>query len=197
MNKILAIALSLLVGSLVLAMPVHAQTQSGLSFAGTSEATALNFAGTWSAATDETELLDVLDTGATKSTHISIEGRQLLAPTANFSSYLGGVRVQPDLSKLLANTNIPVNAFSVYIDGAVGDTQYTNKNGSNISFLAGGGIQYQITPALTWSSMHIDYLRVGSINGIEMSTGLQYVFGSSSQAVPAANARILAARKLK
>lgn len=149
---------------------------TGLSFTSSAEATALDYAGAWTPATHVTESMDILDFGKTKTNHINLEGHEIVASGAGFNSYLGGVRYTPDLTTLLKKTNIPATGFGAYFQGAVGNTTFTSKSGSNFSGLLGAGIQYKMTSSLTWSSLHIAWLRVGGQNAVEMSTGLQYVF---------------------
>jgi hypothetical protein len=42
--------------------------------------------------------------------------------------------------------------------------------------LAGGGVLYRVSSSVTWSSLHVGYLRLGSRNAAEISTGLTYFF---------------------
>ncbi len=140
------------------------------------EATALSYQGSWSAATHITESFDLIDFGKTKTNHLYLIGHELMAPGPGVTSYLGGVRYAPDLSKLLAKTNVPVASFGAYFDGAIGNSMYSGKTGTNVTSMFGGGVQYKLTSALSWSSLHIAWLRVGGQNAVEMSTGLQYVF---------------------
>lgn len=156
--------------------PPATSAPSGISLSTSSEATALDYAGVWSPATHVTESFDFADFGKTKSNHLFIEGHQLIATGAGFNSYLGGFRLAPDISKLLAKSNVPATNFGIYFNAAVGNTLFSNSDKSNFTELAGGGIQYNLTKSLTWSSLHANWLRVGGINGIELSTGLQYVF---------------------
>lgn len=169
----------LMVSALALAaflfVPLQGVAQ-GFSFSASSEATALNYQGAWTAATHQTQSLDFLDFGAKKTNHIMMVGHEVIAPAGGFNTYMGGLEIQPDLSTLLAKTNVPASSFGIFIEGAAGNTQYSNKSGSNISLLAGGGVRYNLTSSLTWSTMHVNYLRLGSINAVEISSGLQYFF---------------------
>jgi len=143
-------------------------------FSGSSEATALSYNGSWSAATHVTESFDLLDFGKTKANSVALEGHEVIAPGPGFTAYLGGVRFTPNVAGLFSKTNLPAGSFGFYLQGAGGVATLTQTN--HISFLLGGGVQYRLTSALSWSSLHVAYLRVGKQNAAEVSTGLQYFF---------------------
>lgn len=170
--KRIALASVLALATLLFTPNVKAQ----VSFSASSEATALNYQGAWTAATHQTQSLDFLDFGKNKTNHVMLVGHEVIAPEGGFNTYMGGVEVQPDLSKLMAKTNLPANSFALFIEGAAGNTQYSSKPGSNISLLAGGGLRYNLTGALTWSTLHVNYLRLGNVDAVELSSGLQYFF---------------------
>jgi len=171
LRSILAV-LMLCVGAVAFAQTAD---KSGLAFSASSEATALSYGGEWSPATHVTESLDLIDFGKDSASHLAIEGHQVVASGAGFSSYLGGLRFTPNVSGLLSKTNIPADSLGVYFDGAIGNTLF-NAKGSNFTSLVGGGVQYKLTNSLTWSSLHANLLRVGGKNAVELSTGLQFFF---------------------
>lgn len=149
-----------------------ASAQSGLVFTSSAEATALNYQKSWTPATHTTESLDLIDWGAQKGNSLSIEGHEIAA--SPFNAYFGGVKVVPDLSSLFKKTNLPADSFQLFVQMAGGVATFTANN--QIAFLFGGGGSYRITPNLTWSTVDIRYLRVGSGNAIEMTSGLLYNF---------------------
>jgi len=162
----------------LLAVAVTASAQSSVTFATSSEATGLNYAGSWGAANHTTETLDAIDWGAAKGNSLAVEGHQLIAPSFNFNSYLGGVRVTPDISALLKPTNISPDQFGLYIQAAGGVS--TLKAGNQLTALVGGGANYRLTTNLAWTTVDAHWLRIGNMNAWEMSTGLEYIFNPNS-----------------
>lgn len=153
--------------------------QSGLVISTSTEATALNFSGAWYAADHTTETLDVLDWGAQKGNSLAVEGHELIAsPTIGWNAYYGGVRITPDISKILSPTNISSDLFGVYAQGAIGVAGLST--GSSITSLVGGGAAYRMTDNLAWNTVDFRWLRVGAQNGYEISSGLAYYFNPSA-----------------
>lgn len=181
--KSLISTLGALLGLLVFALPI--QAQSGLVFSTSAEATALHYNNTWGVATHTTESLDLIDWGASKGNALSIEGHQIVAgPAFGFNSYLGGVRVTPDISALIKKTNLPADSFQVFAQGALGVSPFAS--GSQFTYLAGGGVSYRLNTALQLSTLDVHWLRVGTQNSWEVSSGLTYFFNpqaSQSMAV--------------
>ena len=182
-TKVGMIVLMILAGSML--WPVSAQAQATTTstttsasngFAATSEAVAIRYSGEWSVGTHVTESYDFADFGKTKANHLYVQGHELLAPTPGLSIYAGGLQFDPDLTALLKRTNLPASNFGVYFNGAAGNG-VPSSGGSHISFLAGGGVKYALTSALTWQSLNVQYFRYGSNNGAAISTGLSFVFG--------------------
>ena len=161
---------------LALAISVIAKAQTpttgGVVFSTTAEATALNYNGAWGPAAHTTESFDLIDWGAQKGSSLSVEGHQLVSTP--FNAYLGGVKFTPDISSLISKTNIPAESLSVFLQGAGGVSTFIT--GNRVAFLAGGGLSYRATPNLQWSALSVHFLRVGSKNAVEMSTGLAYFF---------------------
>ena len=184
----------------LLLTPSLAIAQSGLVFSTSTEAVALNFHSTYYAANHTTESLDVFDWGAAKGNSISIESHQLLAgPTAGWNGYYGGVKVQPDISKLMSKSNISPSLFGIYAQAAVGVA--TMPTGSQISYILGGGAQYRMNENLVWSAANFRYIRTGSSNGWEATSGLLYTINPAAskslviKKLVAARAAKLAARQ--
>jgi hypothetical protein len=139
-----------------------------------------------------------MDWGATKQNSLSIEGYELMAPTAGFSAYMGGVKVSPDISKILAKTNVPASSFSVFVQGGVGVAPIANT--SRVAWFAGGGAKYMITPSLSWSTVDARLGQVGGTSFVQVSTGISYLFNpqnSNNAAVKAAYTRKLKTAFLK
>ena len=161
-------------------MGVAAQTPTpapvGLVFTTSAEATALHYNGLWTAANHTTESLDLIDWGVNKGNSLSVEGHQLVAPSAGFAAYLGGVKYQPDISTLMSKTNIPPDSFTMFAQTALGAAPQPNSQPSKITFLIGGGAQYRATTNLTWTPLDVRFGRMGSQSFLEMSTGLLYYF---------------------
>jgi len=170
MNKLLSVL------SIALLFCLPAVAQSGLVFSTSAEATALNYGGSWGAATHTTESLDLIDWGTVKGSNLSLEGHEITATP--FNAYLGGIRVTPDISSLMNKTNLPASSCQLFIQGAGGVATFTV--GNQVVLLAGGGASYRITPNLEWSTIDFHYLRVGSKNAVEMTTGLAYYFNPSA-----------------
>ena len=174
-----AFFLTLLVWGGMLLAAMFGNAQTGMPFTTSTEATALHFGNAWNVANHTTESLDVFDWGAAKGSSLSVEGHELIgAPTVGWNAYLGGVKVQPDISKLMARSNVSSDLFGVYAQGAVGAAGL--QGGSRVSFLAGVGAQYRMTPNLAWNTVNFRYLRVGSENGYEISSGLAYYFNPAA-----------------
>lgn len=142
-------------------------------FTATAEATAFHFNGGWSVANHTTTSFDLIDWGANKANSLAIEGHAITAPTPGYTIALGGVRVTPNLANLISKTNIPAGSFGIYLQGAAGATSAPT---THLAFLLGGGVQYRVSNTVTWSSLHVGYLRLGAQSAAEVSTGLQYFF---------------------
>lgn len=181
MKKVLALVLFGLIAVLVSAQtptpaptPTPVVNPSGLNFTSSSEVTAFRYAGVMSAGAKITQSLDIMDWGAAKANHLSTVGYEFLEPTPGVSFYGGGVRVDPNLSAILSKTNISPSQFGVFAESAVGVAVLPKTTG--VGVMLGGGIKYQITSSLGWNSLSVNYLRLGSTNGLSMSTGLSYIF---------------------
>jgi hypothetical protein len=144
-------------------------------FAAATEAVAIHINGQWTVGTEVTQSFDFLDFGKLKTHHLYLQGNQLIAPEAGFNIYAGGLKYEPDLSKLVAKTNVPASNFSLFAQGSIGNG-IPSSGGSHISYMAGGGVRYRLTGTLTWTTLQAQWLRFGSTNGASMSTGLHYNF---------------------
>ena len=154
-------------------------TQGTPSITASSDAIGLRYGGQWTTGTLITESMDFCDFGKAKNHHLYLEGRELVAgPTAGFNVYAGGLKLEPDLTSLLKKTNVSASNFGVYFTGGVGNGIPTTGS-SHISFLAGGGVKYRATLALTWNALQVQYLRFGANNGEVISTGLSFIFSGT------------------
>jgi hypothetical protein len=151
-------------------------TVSSPTFTGSADAVAFRYKGQWSTGSLTTESLDFIDFGKTKSNHVFVEGHELIAPTPGLSIYSGGLGIQPDLTKLLAKTNISSSNLSISFNEGMG-VGVPASGGSHFAFIAGGGIKYKATTALTWNALQAQYVRYGSTNSVAISTGLAFAFG--------------------
>jgi hypothetical protein len=186
LSKAVVILLMIGLSAMCFVRPVSAQTTAPVTtvaasngFAAASSAVAIYYAGTWSAGTHVTESYDFVDFGKTKSNHLYMVGHELLAPTPGFSVYAGGLTVEPDLSALLKKTNLPVGNFGVTLSAALGNGVPSGSGGSHISVLAGGGVKYALTSALSWQTLEAEYGQFGSNRFAVISTGLSFIFGKS------------------
>lgn len=144
------------------------------TFSTSTEAVGLHYNGAWGVANHTTESLDFLDWGAQKGNSLDVEGHEIMATTAGFSSYLGGVRITPDISNILKKTNVSPDQFGVFAQSAVGVTTLPASN--NITFLLGGGAMYRLTTNLSWATVDARWGKIGSQPFYEVSSGLTYIF---------------------
>lgn len=145
-------------------------------FSASSDALAVDYAGSWSAGTLVSESFDLIDLGKTKANRIYVQGNQFLAPTPGYSLYTGGIRFEPNLFSLLAKTNVPVGSLGLFVDGSVGSGT-ASSGPAHIAWLAGGGVKYALTKSLTWQSLEVQYGAVGAQRLVGISTGLSFIFG--------------------
>lgn len=171
---ILALAAALVIPVSAAAQTTTVPPQSN-GFSASSEAVALHYNGEWSPGTIATESYDFLDFGKTKSNRIYLEGHELIAPTPGLNIYAGGIKFEPDLSNVFKKTNVQAGSFSAFFTGAVGNG-VPSTGGSHISFLAGGGVKYNVTSSLSWQSLQAQYGRFGSNQFVVISTGLSFIF---------------------
>jgi hypothetical protein len=169
--------------SMALAQPVKAQATtttpapaaSSPVFTGSTDAIGMRWKGAWGTGNLTTESLDFLDFGKTKSQHVFVEGHELISSAAGFNAYTGGLAITPDLTKLLAKTNVTPANLSVTFSASVG-SGVPNAGNSHIAFLLGGGVKYKATSALSWNPLQVQWLRYGSNNAPVISGGLSYIF---------------------
>lgn len=154
-------------------------SSTGVSFSSSSNVIALHYQGQWGTGTDVTESLGVVNFGANKTNVFSLTGNELLATTAGFNLYSGGGRADFDLSPILAKTNIPAGSLGAFVDASLGSATYSNEP-THMGWRVGGGIKYMLTSQLTWNTLQAGYVRVGSQNAGEISTGLKFLFTSSN-----------------
>ena len=169
---------SLILLACLLGFALSASAQSGVTFTGTTEVTALRYNGAWGAANHTTESFDLIDWGATKGNSLSVEGHELAASSAGFNSYLGGVKITPDISSVLSKTNLAASQFGVFAQAAAGEA--TLPTTSAFTFFVGGGANYRMTANLSWSTVDFRIGRVGSLPYYEVSSGIQYIFNPTA-----------------
>lgn len=162
---------------LLLASVASAQTtptSNGIS--GSAGPVALQYDGTWSAATLTKQTFDFKD-GKTPGNlyHLYLGGYQLLAPTPNVQVYGGFFAYEPDLTKLFKSTNVPDGTFSVFFAGAGGVAVFPGTTG--LSYAGGGGIKYRATSNLSWNLAEVYFARIGSQNVPVISSNLSFIFG--------------------
>ncbi len=174
-----------------LLLATQASAQSGVTFTGTTEVTALHFNGAWGPANHTTESLDLIDWGPTKANSLSVEGHQVVAPSANLSAYMGGVKFVPDLSSLISKTNLSSDQLGVFLQAAAGEGSLPAKN--SLAFFIGGGVNYRMTSNLSFSTIDFRIGRAGSQAYYEVSSGIQYIF--NPQVAKAASAKRFLARR--
>ena len=182
-TKNMGMILLILSFGMLLTPTVHAQTpspapvtNSAATFTGSADAVAFRYNGQWGVGSLTTESLDFIDLGKTKSNHVFVEGRELVASTAGLNVYTGGVAIQPDLTNLLKKTNVSTANLSISFNVGAG-AGIPASGGSHISFITGGGVRYKATSALTWTALQAQYVRYGSKNSAAISTGLAFAFG--------------------
>lgn len=169
-----------------------ASAQTGIPFYTSTEAVGINYGGVWSAMNHTTEGLPVINFGVNKNSEIDAEFHEFVPASASgVSSYLAGVKVTPDLSKLFAKTNLPSDLFTIYGQGAAGES--TGDGSNHFSALLGGGIGYRSTPTIGFNILNGYCLFDGSghCNPV-LSSGLVIYFNSAAS--KALNIRRLVAR---
>ena len=178
MKRILALIALGMFGACAFAADSTTTTTTSTSngFSASSDASAIYYNKTWGTGTHVTESLDFLDFGSTKANHVYVEGHELIATTAGFNIYAGGIGVEPNLAALLKKTNVTTSNLSVELYGALGNGVHTS-GGSHVSGLAGGLFKYKATSSLTWNALQVSWVRFGSNNGYSISTGLCFIFG--------------------
>ena len=75
---------------------------------------------------------------------------------------------------MFKKTNLPEDSFQIFVQVAGGLATFTANN--QVTLFFGGGGSYRITPNLQWSTLDIHFMRVGSKNAVEMTSGLAYYF---------------------
>ena len=186
----------LLTGVLSLAGALSAQTTNSLVISTSTEAVGLHYNNAWGAANITTVGLDVFDWGVSKGNSLSAEEYTILSTDGGFNSYLGGVHVVPDISSLVKHTNIPSDQLGVFAEVAAGNSTFANATPNKFTFLLGGGVNYRLTPNVSWSTIDFRCGRVGAQNYYTASSGLTYFFNpTASQSL--AVKRLLARAKVR
>ena len=164
---------------------IHAQTTTSTTstgFSASTDAVGVYYGGAWSVGSHVTESFDLIDWGTNKSSHLFIQGNELLAPTPGLNLYTGGFEYQPNLGNLFSKTNIPANTIQLFVNGSSG-VGTAGSGPNHVSFLAGGGIRYNFNSSLTWNSLQATYVRFGNQNFPVISSGLTFIFGPKATTV--------------
>lgn len=176
-KQVATFAVMSLCAALALAQATPAPAPASPLFTASSAAMAIEMNGEYSVASDTTESLNI-----TKSCGIS--GDELLAPTINLQGYYGGVACTPDLSALLAKTQIPPSSIQFTFKASLGVARNTTPTDAinHISGFGGGCVTYQATPGGGFvAPMCFQYLRAPGFgkdaNGFLVSAGLGWVWG--------------------
>jgi hypothetical protein len=164
------------------ASPARAQAAApaaaSTGFVASTDVLAIGGPSGWSAGNRTNEDYDLLEFGATKSNRLFLEGVELLAPSAGFSIYGGGVKLQPDISSILKKTNLPTGNFLAFLDGSVGNTIYAT-GPNHVGVIVGGGLQYITTSTMTWNTLRFDEILAGGKHYPSLSTGISLYFGGT------------------
>lgn len=166
--------------STLLLLTAVAGAQTGV--VASSDVLAVKVGSSWSAGTHLTQSFDLMDLGTQKTTHIFAQAHELLAPSEGLSIYAAGATVQPDLSKLLAKTNLSPSNFQFSATGAVGNG-LSSTGPNRIAWLTGASATYRLANNLQWQSLSFTYGKVGAQSFMGVSTGLSFFFGGQAQAV--------------
>ena len=170
-KRTLALVILALAATLAVAQTA---TTTTTGFVAQSGPVAFHYDKTWSAATFVAERYPIW-TG--KASSFWLNGVELIAPTPNLNIYYGGGEYHPPLTNLTKYLNMPTGKFTVFANGAVGVG--TIASGPNqISWLAGGGGAYQVSPSVAWQPYLVGCGRFGSKPYCGMSTTISYAFGN-------------------
>lgn len=171
----------------VIALTASAQTTSGLVTA--TDALGISCGGSWSAGNLTTEAYDLLDYGATKENRVFAQGVELTAPGCGLSVFGGGVIWQPDLSALLAKTNLPSGNFLTFVDASIGNG-IPAAGADRLTTILGGGVKYIATDNVTWNTVRFEEVFFGSNRYPSISSGISVFFGGTpASAVTSSNVR--------
>jgi len=151
-------------------------TSTAAGFTTSSGPVSVHYAGAWSAAAEVRESFDFLDWGSGKANHLYLNGLQLAMPTPGVNIYLGGVSVRPNITRLLAKTNVTPGSVGVFADVSLGNG-IPASGASHIALLAGGGLTYKLSNSTTWQPLTVQYGRFGGTGFALISTQIQYFFG--------------------
>ena len=121
----------------------------------------------------------------TPTPNFDLREDNIVAPSGNFLGFYGGFNYRlPVLSTKLNNVSPNLNGyrFQFYITGSAGVDRITDAAGNarqHYSFLAGGGVQYDLTSSGTWTlGAEVRYAKLpGLINNTAIVTfGPQFHF---------------------
>lgn len=183
----------LLTGVFSFANVLLAQTNN-LVLSTSTEAVGLHYNNQWGPGNISNLLLDVYDWGKQKNNSLSAAEYTIISSSGGFNSYLGGVRVVPDISSVVKHTNIPSDQFGVFLEAAAGNSTFSNATPNEFTFLLGGGAQYKLTPNVSWSTVNFRWGRVGSRSFYETSSGVAYFFNPQASQSLAVKRMLVRAR---
>jgi len=187
LHMLAGIASALVLTALVAAPSLRAQAAtptpapvaaSPAGFVASSDALAINCNGSWGSGNLTTEAYDLLDYGTTKSNRVFAQGVELMAPACGLSMYGGGLIWQPDISALLAKTNLPSGNFVLFFDGSAGNGIPTTGS-DRVTGIVGGGLKYIMSDNLTWNTVRFEEVFFGANRYAAVSTGISAYFGGT------------------
>lgn len=172
-----ALILALLFG----AVPVKAQTlpnapTPAITVSVDAAPVALYAGGSWGAASLTKQRIPLFSYGTGGTSKVFVGAYQLIQTGTGPQQYGGYVSVAPDISKLIAKTDIPAGTVGVF--GGVGAGVSELSAGTSSSFLVDAGVKYRLTPTVSWTTVQAGYNRCGSTNGFYISSGLIAAFGA-------------------
>ena len=131
--KRLAFVLFLLLGSAVVS-----RGQNTPLFSVSTQAVAVRVGGQTQPGTDAIGTFNL-------TKNVAIQSDNILVPAINLQAYLGGVRYNINLKKVVAKTNIPKDTFQPYLHAALGIVRNVPAAGDakqHYSALVGGGFDF-------------------------------------------------------
>lgn len=189
-----------LAASLSSAVPTLGQSSSPAGFVASSDALAIDCAGTWSLGNRTDEVYDLVDFGASKTNRLFVGGSEITAPgcSGGLAVFGGTVSFQPDLTKLFSLTNLSAGNFLASFNGFVGNG-IPGSGADHIASGAGGKVQYILTDSTAVNVIQCGVLFFGAARDPYCSAGLIEYFGGTpaSAAVSSNVKRSLLARAAK
>jgi hypothetical protein len=85
---------------------------------------------------------------------------------------------QPDISKLLAKTNLPTGNFLTFVDGSIGNG-IPSAGTDRLTTILGGGVRYIASDNVTWNTVRFEEIFFGASRYPSISSGLSVYFGGT------------------